>query len=189
MSQYCHDVFSLIVPCPGYFSFQSEREATLTGCSEWMLLWRSAWWLHLRGCWWDFVQHKRYPASVQLWYVQSPHIPQHFSGCCLTVCLCCSDASTVLPEHTSAWHNIVLPAVHSTITPVPSQVPPLHSISCLIWLVDYSQHETQWLFLRHIQNSTAGLSCYFSLAPSVLLLQLTPCTVDSLTPWVSLSTH
>ena len=78
-------------------------------------------------------------------------------------------------QNTLQHDTTVLPAVHSTITPEPSQIPPLHPISCLIWLVDYSQHETQCLVLRHIQNSTAGLLCYFSLAPSVVLLQ--PCSL------------
>ena len=90
-------------------------------------------------------------------------------------------------QNTLQHDTTVLPAVQSTITPIPSQIPPLHPISCLIWLVDHSQHETQWLVLRHIQNSTAGLSCYFSLAPSVLLLQ--PCSLCCWLLWASLSTH
>ena len=73
-------------------------------------------------------------------------------------------------QNTLQHDTTVLPAVHSTITPIPSRVPPLHPISCLIWLVDYSQHETQWLVLRHIQNSSPGLLCYFSLAPSACSL-------------------
>ena len=108
-----------------------------------------------------------------LWYVLQPfHIPQHFSSCCLIICLCCGDALTVLPEHTSfsmsEW------CLQQSIPR--SQVPPLHPISCLIWLVDYSQHETQWLVLRHIQNSSPALLCSFSLASS----RPASCAVDSL---------